>query len=274
MKLCTKPKFKSTCTLINDARASVNTVHKSAKLNQDWDRMCPLSLVADVPTRFDSTFLTSHLASEEVAAVLQDFVIQHSDKVTTNLRPGSFHWNVLKDFNRLMERMWSSTQILSSDHFSVSHLFPLMTMLLPRYLEREMTIHSSFPILAKMMLDDLTKRFSWLCNDTYFQLLKCLDPGYYVIFSKPPLSARNKQMKELLATEYATWVVESSHNISEEAVSVPYPSTEIVTGNSEIEEWSSVFSDEWDNMENTEEQPIRSSNAGSQSLHPILKQFD
>ena len=33
------------------------------------------------------------------------------------------------------------TQILSSDHFSVSHLFPLMTMLLPRYLERETTAH-------------------------------------------------------------------------------------------------------------------------------------
>ena len=110
MKLCNKPKFKSTCTLINDARSFVNTVHRSASLNQDWDRMCPLSLLGDVPTQFDSTFLlTSRLASEEVAAVLQDFVIQHSDKVTTNILPGTFHWNILKDFNRLMEPMWSST---------------------------------------------------------------------------------------------------------------------------------------------------------------------
>ena len=87
-----------------------------------------------------------------------------------------------------------------------------------------------------MMLDDLKKRFSWLCNDTYFQLLTCLDLGYYAIFSKLPLSARNKQMNELLATEYETWIVQSSHNISEEAVSVPSPSTEIVTGNSAIED--------------------------------------
>ena len=60
MKLCTKPKFKSTCTLINDARAFVNTVHKSASMNQDWNRMCPLSLVGDVPTRFEKN-IPSHL---------------------------------------------------------------------------------------------------------------------------------------------------------------------------------------------------------------------
>ena len=122
-----------------------------------------------------------------------------------------------------MEPIWSSTLILSSNHFSVSNLFPLMTILSPRYLERETTMHSSFPMLAKIMLDDLKKRFSWLYNETYYQLLTCLYPGYYVIFSKPPLSARNNQMKELLATEYATWVVESNNYISQDMVSVSFP---------------------------------------------------
>ena len=76
---------------INDARAFVNTVHISASLNQDWNRMCALSLVGDVPTRFDSTFLfTSRLECEEVAAIVPDFVIQHSDKDTTNILPGTF----------------------------------------------------------------------------------------------------------------------------------------------------------------------------------------
>ena len=105
-------------------------------------------------------------------------------------------------------------------------------------------------------------------------MLTCLDPGYYVIFSKPPLSSRNKQMKELLATEYETLVVQSSHNISEEAGSVSSPSTEIVTENSAIENWASFFSDEWDIMDNTEEQPMPSLNPGSQSSYPILKQFE
>ena len=137
--------------------------------------------------------------------------------------PGTFHWSSLKDFNRLMEPIWNSKLILSSDHFSVSNLFHLMTILLPRYLERETTMHSSLTMFAKIMLDDLKKRFSWLNNETYFQVLTCLDPGYYVIFSKPPLSARNNQMKELLATEYATWVVQSSNYNSQDMVSVLSP---------------------------------------------------
>ena len=96
-------------TLINNVWAFVNTVHRSAGLNQDWNRMCPLSLVGDVPTRFDSTFLlASRLECEEIAAVLPDFVIKHSDKVTTNILSGTFHWSNLKDFNRLMEPMWIS----------------------------------------------------------------------------------------------------------------------------------------------------------------------
>ena len=166
-----------------------------------------------------------------------------------------------------MEPMWSSTQILSCDHFSVSHLFTLMTMLLPRCLEKETTVHSSFPILAKMMLDDLKKRFSWLYNNTYFQLLTCL----YVIFSKPPLSARNNQMKELLVTEYTTWVVQSNNNIiSQDTVSVPSPYTDLnVTEDSVIEVWASFFSDEWDSTE----EPMPASNPGWKSLHPILLQF-
>ena len=47
MKLCNKPKFKSTCDVINNARALVKTVHKSATLKQEWDRMYSLPLVGD-----------------------------------------------------------------------------------------------------------------------------------------------------------------------------------------------------------------------------------
>ena len=153
--------FLEHITLINDSLAFVNTMHRSASLNQDLSRMCPLSLLGDVPTRFDSTFLSPRLDAKK-CSVLPDFVIQHSDRVTTNIFPGNFHWSNLKDFDRLMEPIWSSTQILSCDHFSVSNLFPLMTMLLPRYSGEETTMHSSLPILGKIMLDDRKKRFSWL----------------------------------------------------------------------------------------------------------------
>ena len=156
MKLCSKLRFKSTCDLINNARAFVNTVHKSATLKQEWDRVCSLSLVGDVPTRFDSTFLlASRLACQPVAEALPDFVIKQ--KISTNILPGTYHWSELEGFNRLMEPIYNSTLILSSDHFSISHLFPLMTMLLPRYLEKETTHQSSFPKLAKTMLEDLKK---------------------------------------------------------------------------------------------------------------------
>ena len=111
------------------------------------------------------------------------------------------------------------------------------------------------------------------CNDIYFQLLTCLDPGYYIIFSKPPLSSCNNQMKKLLATEYETWVLQSSHNISQEAVSVPSSST-IAPGNSGNEGWASFFSGEWEIVENTEEQPMAASNPGSQNSCMIIKQFE
>ena len=99
--------------------------------------MCSLSLVGDVPTRSDTTFLLiSRLECEEVAALLPGFVMFvvtfTSDKVTTNILPGTFYRSNLKDFNRLMKLIWSSAKILSSDHFSVSSIFTLMTMILPR----------------------------------------------------------------------------------------------------------------------------------------------
>ena len=85
MKPCIKPKFKGTCSLINDTRAFVNTVHRSASLNQDWNCMCSMSLVGEVPKLFDSTFLTTSRLACKVDAVLQDFAIRHNDKVTTKV---------------------------------------------------------------------------------------------------------------------------------------------------------------------------------------------
>ena len=102
-------------------------------------------------------------------------------------------------------------------------------------------------------------------------MLTCLDPRHYVIFSKPPLSARNNQMQELLITEYAPWVVQSNNNnIFQGTVSVPSPSTDLkVTEDSVIEEWASFSPDEWDSTE----EPMPASNPVSQSLHPILSQI-
>ena len=80
-------------------------------------------------------------------------------------------------------------------------------------------------------------------------------------------------MKELLATEYETWVLQSSHKISQDAVSVPSPST-IVPGNSGNEGWACFFSNEWEIVENTEEHPMPASNPGSQNSYMILKQFE
>ena len=270
MKLCSKPKFKSTCDLINNARALVNTVHKSATLKQEWDRVCSLSLVGDVPTRFDSTFLlTSRLA--QVSETIPDFVIKQ--KISTNILPGTYHWSELEGFNRLMEPIYNSTLILSRDHFSISHLFPLMTMLLPRYLGNETTHQSSFPKLAKAMLEDLRKRFSWLYNNTYFQLLACLDPGYNIIFSKPPLSSQYNAMKELLATEYATWVSQSSLEVIEVTVRNPSPPAGIV--DTCCNDWGSFF-DEYDSdtqLQHTQQQLMPASKPLSSDSCPILIQF-
>lgn len=206
-KMCTdNRKFKTSSNVIESARKLVKTINGSPTLKQDWSNVCQYVLIGDVQTRFDSTFLmTQRLCNTEVVEQLPRFIARHTDAISTNLLPGSYQWKELEALNSLLKPFHQCTLLLSGDAWTLSLLYPLIHLLLNRHLSTESQPSASFPRLAQAMLKDLTRRFKWLQEKTYFKLITFLDPSLAILFNGPPFSDDIPSMKEAFVKGYLNW---------------------------------------------------------------------
>ena len=171
-KLACNSKFKTTSSVLESARQLVKTVNGSSKLKQDWLASCNLVLIGDVATRFDSTFLMlERLCTLEVAEKLPRFIEQHPT-ATTNLLPGTHTWKEMEALKDLLKPFYSVTTLLSGDTWTISLLYPLLRLLLPRVLKKDV----NFPRLSAAMAKDLERRFAYLDEEDYFKLATLLVP--------------------------------------------------------------------------------------------------
>ena len=209
-----------------------------------------LILIGDVATRFDSTFLImERLCTLEVAEKLPRFIEQHPT-ATTNLLPGTHTWKEMEALKDLLKPFYSVTTLLSGDTWTISLLYPLLRLLLPRVLKKDV----NFPRLSAAMAKDLERRFAYLDEEDYFKFATLLDPSLSVLFVGPPFSGEVSRLKEVFAKSFLEWkrnctVCIETEVIREVEVTEAQVPSQDDTRHSEML-WSDFYEDRSDEEEN------------------------